>query len=147
MDLTALTLFGRARFRVLASLFVLADPETIHLRELARRAGLSPTAAQYELRALLPTGLVLQEGGGARPVYRANRAHPVAGELVTIIRKLDVARDPAAVRDDARWAEKRRSQRADYASRRLARKSPFLANRRLAPSLSVNLRKDVTYDC
>jgi hypothetical protein len=63
-----------------------------------------------------------------------------------MIRRLDAARDPAAVRDDERWAEKRRSQRADYASRCMARKSPFLANRGLATSLSVNLRKDVTYD-
>ena len=146
MDLTALTLFGRARFRVLAVLFGLAGAETIHLRELARRAGLSPTAAQYELRALLPTGLALQEGAGARPVYRANRAHPVAGELLRMIRKLDAERQPAAVRDDARWTAKRRSQRADYASRSMTRKSPFLADRRLAPYLSANLRKDVTYD-
>ena len=145
MDLTALTLFGRARFRVLTELFALADQETIHLRELARRAGVSPTAAQYELRALLPTGLVLQEGAVARPVYRANRAHPAAGELAAMIGKLNAPGDEA-IRDDALWAGKRRSQRADYASRSLARKSPFLANRRLVSSLSANLRKDVTYD-
>ncbi|MGH8674433.1 MAG: hypothetical protein ACREVG_09005 [Burkholderiales bacterium] len=146
MDLTALTLFGRARFRVLAELFALADSTTIHLRELARRAGVSPTAAQYELRTLLPTGLVLQEGAAARPVYRANRAHTVAAELLAMIRKLDAEREPAAIRDDERWARKRRAQRADYASRSLARKSPFLASRRLVSSLSANLRKDVTYD-
>ena len=146
MDLTALTLFGRARYHVLAVLFGLADADTIHLRELARRAGLSPTAAQYELQALLPTGLVMQEGTGARPVYRANRGHPVAGELLGIIRKLDAERRTPAVRDDARWAAKRRSQRADYASPSFGRKSPFLADRRLAPSLSADLRKDVTYD-
>jgi hypothetical protein len=146
MDLIALTLFGRARFRVLAELFALAPGQTIHLRELARRAGVSPTAAQYELRALLPTELVLQEGAEARPVYRPNRVHAVAGELMSMIRKLDATRDSAAVRDDEHWAKKRGSQRADYASRRMARKSPFLANRKLAPSLSVNLGKDVVYD-
>ena len=146
MDLTALTLFGRARFRVLAALFGLADAETIHLRELARRAGVSPTAAQYELRALLPTGLVLRAGSDARPVYRANRGHPVAGELLGMIRKLDAARQTGEVRDDTRWAAKRRLQRADYASRSLRRKSPFLADRRLAPSLSADLSRDVTYD-
>ena len=146
MDLTALTLFGRARFRVLAELFALAPGQTIHLRELARRAGVSPTAAQYELRALLPTGLVLQEGAAARPVYRPNRAHAVAGDLLSMMQKLDAARDTTTVRDDEQWSQKRRSQRRDYASRRIARKSPFLANRKLAPSLSVNLGKDVVYD-
>src|SRR3990170_3465050 len=64
MDLTALTLFGRARYKVLAGLFGLGAAESIHLRELARRTGLSPTATQYELRLLLQTGLVLQAGAG-----------------------------------------------------------------------------------
>jgi DNA-binding Lrp family transcriptional regulator len=146
MNLTALRLFGRARFRVLAELFALAPGRTIHLRELARRAGVSPTAAQYELRALLPTGLVLQEGAGARPVYRPNLTHAVAGELMSMIQKLDAAGDSTVVRDDEHWARKRRSQRTDYASRRMQRKSPFLANRALASSLSVNLGKDVVYD-
>lgn len=145
MDLTALTLFGRARFRVLAELFALGPGQTIHLRELARRAEVSPTAAQYELRALLPTGLVLQEGAAARPVYRPNRAHAIAGDLLSMMQKLD-AGHTTTVRDDEQWSQKRRAQRRDYASRRPARKSPFLANRKLAPSLSVNLRKDVVYD-
>jgi len=145
MDTTALTLFGRARYKVLAGLFGLGETETIHLRELARRTGLSPTATQYELRRLLQTGLVLQEGSGGRPVYRANRKHPVAGELQGMIRKLDGARESGVIEDDAHWARKRRAQRADYASRKLKRKSPFLSDRALA-SLSANLQKDVSYE-
>ena len=146
MDLTALTLFGRARFCVLAELFALETHETVHLRELARRTGLSPTAVQYELRALLPTGLLLQEGAGSRPVYRLNRAHPIASDLLAIVRKLKPSRGPVRLSDDEHWAAKRRSQRADYASRRMSRKSPFLADRKLATRLEVNLSKDVTYD-
>ena len=146
MDLTALTLFGRARFRVLAALFALDATEAIHLRELARRAQVSPTAAQYELRALLPTGLVIQGGTEARPLYRPNRGHPVARELLAILRKLDARDVPPAIPDRGHWAAKRRTQQRERVSRRLADKSPFLANRRLAPSLSVNLGKDVTYD-
>lgn len=146
MDITALTLFGRARYKVLAGLFALGETKTIHLRELSRRAGLSPTATQYELRLLLPTGLVLQEGSGARPVYRANRKHTIAGELQAMIRKMDGAREFGVIEDDAHWARKRRAQRADYASRKLKRKSPFLSDRTLALSLSANLQKDVSYE-
>lgn len=145
MDLTALTLFGRARYLVLAGLFGLAATESIHLRELARRTGLSPTATQYELRLLLQAGLVRQEGSGGRPVYRANRKHPVAGELEGMLRKMDGARVAGLIEDDAHWARKRRSQRSDYASTMLMRKSPFLSGRALS-SLSANLRKDASYE-
>lgn len=145
MDLTALTLFGRARYLVLAGLFGLAATESIHLRELARRTGLSPTATQYELRLLLQAGLVRQEGSGGRPVYRANRKHPVAGELEGMLRKMDGARVAGLIEDDAHWARKRRSQRDDYASTMLMRKSPFLSGRALS-SLSANLRKDASYE-
>jgi len=145
MDTTALTLFGRARYKVLAGLFGLGETETIHLRELARRTGLSPTATQYELRLLLQAGLVLQEGSSGRPVYRANRKHPVAGELQGMIRKMDGAGETGVIQDDAHWTRKRRAQRADYASGKLKRKSPFLSGRALS-SLSANLRKDVSYE-
>ncbi len=95
MDLAALTLFGRARYRVLACLFALDVAEALHLREIARRADLSPTATQYELRRLLAAGLVVQAGPAARPLYAANAKHPVAGELREMLRKLDAAREPA----------------------------------------------------
>lgn len=146
MDLTALTLFGRARYRVLACLFALGAGERLHLREIARRAGLSPTAAQYELRRLLAAGLVLQAGIAARPTYAANARHAVAAELRAMLRKLDAAREPAAAPDDAFWARKREAQRRDHAARSLARKSPFLADRRFAASLEADLRKDVSYE-
>lgn len=146
MDITAVILFGRARYKVLAGLFALDETESIHLRELARRTRLSPTATQYELRRLLPTGLVVQEGSDGRPVYRGNRRHPVAGELQAMIRKMDGAGESGVIEDDGHWARKRRAQRADYASRKLKRKSPFLSDRALASSLSANLQKDVNYD-
>jgi len=141
-----MTLFGRARYQVLAGLFALGEMETIHLRELARRTGLSPTATQYELRRLLQTGLVLQAGSGGRPVYRANRNHAVAGELKSMLRKMDASREAQTVVDDPYWARKRIVQKADYASRRLARKSVFLANREFTSALAANLRKEVSYE-
>lgn len=146
MDVTALTLFGRARYRVLACLFELSETDAIHLREIARRAGISPTATQYELRQLLLTGLVRQEDSAGRLVYRVNEKHPIGTELRAIVRKLDADRELTGIADDDFWAKKRKAQKRDYASRNLKRKSPFLADREFTSSFSANLRKDVSYD-
>jgi DNA-binding Lrp family transcriptional regulator len=146
VDLAALTLFGRARYRVLACLLALEPAQSLHLREIARRAGLSPTAAQYELRRLELAGLVLRAGAPARPLYAFNGRHAVAPELRSMIGKLDAARAPQAIEDDAFWAGKRKAQARDYASRSLGRKSVFLADRALARAFRADLRKDVSYD-
>jgi predicted transcriptional regulator len=138
MDLTALTLFGRARYQVLACLLRLRDGEAIHLREIARRAGLSATATQYELRLLAQAGLVLQEASSGRTLYCISREHPIATELRSIIEKTDAGRQPAVIEDDRLWARKRAQQRSDHAARGVRRKSPFLANRGLAASFEVD---------
>ena len=146
MDMTALLLFGRARFKVLASLFGLREMESISLRELARRTELSPTATQYELRLLLQTGLIIKDGSVGRPVYRGNAGHAIAAELVQIIRKTDATAQTAAIADDAYWRRKRVAQNADYASQDARRKSLFFSNKKLAYSFEVNLKKDVSYE-
>lgn len=146
MDTTALTLFGRARYKVLASLWAMPEADAVHLRELARRTGISPTATQYELRLLVATGLVLQEYSSGRTLYRANKKHPIAKELEGMIRKMDATREVAAITDDSFWARKRIAQKADYASQNLKRKSIFLSNREFVTGLSGNLHKDVNYD-
>ena len=147
MDTTALTLFGRARFKVLAHLFGMPGADAIHLRELARRIGISPTATQYELRLLVTTGLVLQDDSSGRTLYRSNKKHPIANELQGMMRKMDATREAEAIVDDSFWTRKRTAQKADYASGSLARKSTFLSdNREFARRLSVNLKKDVNYD-
>ena len=147
MDTTALTLFGRARFKVLAHLFGMPGTDAVHLRELARRIGISPTATQYELRLLVTTGLVLQDDSSGRTLYRSNKKHPIANELQGMMRKMDAAREAEAIVDDSFWTRKRTAQKADYASGSLARKSTFLSdNREFTRRLSVNLKKDVNYD-
>ncbi len=147
MDTTALTLFGRARFKVLAHLFGMPGTDAIHLRELARRIGISPTATQYELRLLVTTGLVLQDDSSGRTLYRSNKKHPIANELQGMIRKMDATREAETIVDDSFWAKKRIAQRADYASQDLRRKSTFLSeSREFANALSVNLGKEVNYD-
>jgi hypothetical protein len=142
MDITALSLFGRARYRVLESLFALKKTEAIHLREVARRALLSPTATQYELRMLVQTGLVVQDVSSGRTLYRINPAHPIAKELRSIIAKTSASREEPLVQDDAQWARKRIAQRADYKSSALRQKSPFLADRGLASSFEVDRRRE-----
>ena len=147
MDTTALTLFGRARFKVLAHLFGMPGTDAIHLRELARRIGISPTATQYELRLLVTTGLVLQDDSSGRPLYRGNRKHPIANELRGMIRKMDATRETEAITDDSFWTRKRTAQKADYASQDLGRKSTFLAkSRKFAGTLSANIGKKVNYE-
>jgi DNA-binding transcriptional ArsR family regulator len=138
MDLTAFTLFGRARYQVLACLFALREGEAIHLREVARRAGVSATAAQYELRLLVQAGLALQARSSGRTLYRANAEHPIAGEVRSILEKTHASGEASGIEDDRLWSRKRAQQRADYGSRALTRKSPFLADRRLASSLEVD---------
>ncbi len=140
MDIAALTLFGRARYHVLACLFALKNGEAIHLREVARRCGVSPTAAQYELRLLVQAGLVEQQGSAARPLYRVNNDHAIAKELRTIIRKTHAAASTAAVADDALWSAKRVQQRTDYASKHLHDKSALLANPQLIAALKADFR-------
>ena len=147
MDTTALTLFGRARFKVLANLFGMPGTDAIHLRELARRIGISPTATQYELRLLVTTGLILQDDSCGRPLYRANKKHPIADELGGMIRKMDASKETKAIVDDSFWTKKRIAQKADYASKNLRRKSTFLSNNReFANALSANLGKEVNYE-
>lgn len=146
MDTTALALFGRARFKVLANLFGMRDTDAIHLRELARRIGISPTATQYELRLLVTTGLVVQDDSCGRPMYRSNKKHPIAKELNGMIQKMDATRETGTIIDDSFWAKKRTAQKADYASQSLGRKSAFLSNSKFASALSANLKKDASYE-
>jgi predicted transcriptional regulator len=140
MDMTGLTLFGRARYQVLACLFALAPNEDVHLREIARRAGLSPTAVQYELRLLHQIGLVQFDGASRRPRYRIDFSHPVAREVRAIIRKTNAssAGKKLSVADAVYWAGKRVQQAQDYSSPAIEQKSPFLAERKKAGALKVD---------
>lgn len=73
-------LFPKARAEILRLLFETGDQE-IHLRDLARLAGLSPAALQKELTSLASKELVLTRRDGNRLYYRANPGHPLYPEL------------------------------------------------------------------
>jgi DNA-binding transcriptional ArsR family regulator len=79
-------LFPKTRAEILHLLFETADQE-IHLRDLARLAGLSVAAVQKELTSLASKGFVLTRRDGNRLYYRANTAHPLYPELHGLARK------------------------------------------------------------
>jgi DNA-binding transcriptional ArsR family regulator len=138
MDLIGATLFGRARYQVLAGLFALPANAGVHLRELARRTGLSPTATQYELRLLEQAGLAERDDSSGRVLYRVRTNHPVAAEVRSIIAKTR-ADAGAIVSDSDFWRRKRSAQRRDYRATATAKKSPFLGGRYAASAFEVDL--------
>lgn len=79
-------LFPRTRAEILRLLFETRDQE-IHLRDLARLAGLSPAALQKELTTLAAKEFVLTRRDGNRLYYRANIGHPLYPELRGIVLK------------------------------------------------------------
>jgi DNA-binding transcriptional ArsR family regulator len=79
---------SRVKAEIFRLLFGLNRPE-LHLRELARQAGLSLGTIQQELRHLTRAGLVMARRDGNRVNYRANPAHPIYNELCAIVTKSD----------------------------------------------------------
>ena len=73
MENTASILFGKTRQAVLTALFD-APGESLYVRELARRTGISPGALQHELGQLLSADLLSRHEDGNRVLYRANRS-------------------------------------------------------------------------
>jgi len=79
-------LFPRTRKAVIALLF--DQPErSLHLRELARLAGVSPAMMGKELDALARAGVLLARHDGNRRLFAANPACPIFDELAGIARK------------------------------------------------------------
>jgi predicted nucleotidyltransferase len=80
------TLFSRTRARVLAVLVTAPDNE-LHLREIARRAGMDATGIGRELRKLVELGLLSSRIVGRQRMFSLNREYPVFEEIASIIRK------------------------------------------------------------
>jgi len=79
---------SRVKAGILRLLFG-ARPAELHLRELARQAGLAAGTVQQELRRLARVGLVTARKDGNRVYYRANALHPLHGELRALVLKTD----------------------------------------------------------
>lgn len=110
MDANLILLFGRARALLLGAFHQAeAAGVALHLRELARRTGLSPTAVQYELRLLRQLDLIRDLGTDTRPTYVLNREHDHYDGLKSLFMR------PAAglLFDEPQLSRKRTQQRDD----------------------------------
>ncbi len=92
-------LLGSSRAAVLAVLLLRPD-ESLHVRELARLAGVSPGTLHRELRALTGLGLLQRRAVGRQVFYTANPSSPVFEDLAGLLRKtaglVDVLRSALA---------------------------------------------------
>jgi len=79
-------LFPRSRSAILAALTD-AGEEGLHLREIARRGGLSPKSVMRELHSLRDAGILVSRNVGRQVVYRLNPDCPIYEDLQQIVRK------------------------------------------------------------
>lgn len=94
MSLLAL-LFPQVRAEVLRLLFADGSRE-LHLRELVRQSGLTLGTVQTEIDKLLSAGLLLDRRDGNRRYFRANAAHPLFGDLRSLVLKTSGLREVLA---------------------------------------------------
>ena len=88
-------LFPGYRRRVLGML-LLHPEESLHGREIARRAGLPAGTLTRELKRLAGAGLLNCERRGNQLLYSANRQSPIFEELAGILRKTSGLADVVA---------------------------------------------------
>jgi hypothetical protein len=123
MDGSLYLLLGRARASVLHVLHRAAEENTpLHLREIARRASVSPSAVQYELRMLNQLDMLKDVGTFNRPLYELNRDHNLFSDMHAMFTRRG---QDVLLRDDAHFASKRIQQRKDH-STRIQENSSFL---------------------
>lgn len=79
-------LFGKTKKAIIGILFSQPD-RVMHLRELARRANVSPTAVAKEAKILADAGLIISITDGNRVTFRANQDSPIFEELRSIAKK------------------------------------------------------------
>jgi len=85
MSQLATLLSSRGRAEMFRLLF--GVPEELHLRELARRSGITPSAVRQELARLTELDLVLARRSGNRVYFQANPAHPLYPEIRSLVAK------------------------------------------------------------
>jgi len=77
---------SRATVEIVTLLFAMAR-RSLHVREIARRTGLSEGMMRRELGRLACLGLVEARRDGNRLRYSARMAHPLAGDLQSMVNK------------------------------------------------------------
>lgn len=79
-------LFPRTKQRILGVLFSQPD-RAVHLRELARIAGVNASSIQREVQTLVEAGILTRVARGNLHEFQANRECPLFGELCGFARK------------------------------------------------------------
>jgi predicted nucleotidyltransferase len=92
MKLLEQILSSRVRAEVFRLLFC-DDARELHLREIARRSGLSIGAVRQELQKLVRLDLVARRRDGNRVYHRANSEHPLHREIRNLVLKTTGLRD------------------------------------------------------
>jgi DNA-binding transcriptional regulator YhcF (GntR family) len=89
-DSTAIAhaLLGRVRTSVLRVLMTLPPGESLHLREIARRAQVAPAAAQREMTLLKSLGLANSESRGMQVFHQLDRKHESARAAIAALAQL-----------------------------------------------------------
>lgn len=99
MDTLTRLLSSRVKAEVLRLLFGVEGRE-LHLRDLARQAGMNAMTVRQELTRLSGLGLVTSRKNGNRTYYRADERHPLYPDLRNIVLKtsglVDVLREALA---------------------------------------------------
>lgn len=80
-------LFTKAQQKVLAVLFGQPD-KSFYLNEIVRHAAMGRGAISRELNKLTEAGLLVMQKQGNQNHYQANKASPIANELIAIVRKI-----------------------------------------------------------
>jgi DNA-binding transcriptional ArsR family regulator len=86
MSTLSLILSSRVRAGLFHLLFGLKNRE-LHVRELARQAGLHEASIRQELKKLKRLDLVSERRDGNRAYFRANKAHPLYPEIHRLVLK------------------------------------------------------------
>jgi DNA-binding transcriptional ArsR family regulator len=86
MDALAKLLSSRVKAEVFRLLFAPGQPE-LHVREIARQAGLNDATVRQELSRLSGLHLVAKRRDGNRAYYRANTAHPLYPDIRSLVLK------------------------------------------------------------
>ena len=93
MDSLSRLLSSRVKAEVFRLLFGPGVTE-LHVREIARRAGLSDATIRQELKVLKDLGLVRARPNGNRTYYSADPDHPLHPEIRNIVLKTNGLVDP-----------------------------------------------------
>ena len=86
MDSLSRLLSSRVKAEVFRLLFAPGAGE-LHVREIARRAGLSEATVRQELKVLKDLGLVVARPSGNRTYYRADPEHPLHPDIRGLVLK------------------------------------------------------------